>query len=543
MRKAVLTVLLGALVSPLYGGFLLYENFEGDFPPSGWDTTYATYYVRWLQRTYSFSPGVQFGSHYAGVKVSSTYSSDTGNAVLTTPLIDLSAVAGPETLSFYYRFSADTSMGPNDTIYVELGPGGSFTSPVVLHTITANYPQPTTMTEVKIGLDAYDGTSVAIRFRYRNNDDGGVPGYNKYFWLDRVTVFNPSTNYQPEVFYLWVTPTNPDSNEAANVYFLALDSDGSISTFKLFYWYNGGSPTSVVGSPDTGSVYTASIPAPNFYSKTKFYAVAYDDSGDSAVSPVGFVVQGFKSIADARALLDGDTVQVKGVLTANTFNRPDYIQDTTAGIAVYDYRFHDGFSMPSDLGYEVAVSGLLHTYNNLREIVGVKAFDTLGYVGVPTPAVITIPDVGESYEGMLVRIDNVQFTDTTGTFSGNANYTITDGFNTLTVRIDADTDIPGMEVPNGTISIVGIVGQYQSTYQLLPRSRSDFITVSLSERGLTGEVPGFRVLRGAVDLSAEGEIYTVSGRLVFKGKGRVYLPTGIYFVHQKGRTHRITVKR
>jgi len=535
--------ILGVLISsPLYGGFLLYENFEGGVPPAGWDTTYVSRYVSWYQRTYSYPPGVEFGSYYAGIKVSSTYTSDTGDATLTTPLIDLGAVAGPETLSFYYRFSTDTSMGPLDTIYVELGPGGDFTSPVVLYTIAANYPQPITMTEVKIGLDAYDGTSVAIRFRYRNNDDGGVAGFNRYLWLDRVIVYNPSTNNPPEIFFLSHTPSNPDSNVYVGVYYAAFDSDGTISDVVVYYWYNSGSPSSVPAFVDTGSVYVAQIPPPDEYSKTKFYAVAYDDSGDSAVYPVRFFVHGFKTIAEARALADGDTVQVKGVLTANTFGKPEYIQDSTAGIAIYDYNFHDAFSMPSDLGYEVAVAGLLYDYNNLREIVSVSALDTLGYIGVPTPEVLTIADVGEPYEGMLVRIDNVQFTDTTGTFAGSTNYTITDGLDNLTVRIDADTDIPGMEVPNGVISIIGIVGQYNTTYQLLPRSRADFLLTGVAERPTTENRTPFRVSGDRVVLTESGRIYTVSGRLVFSGSGEVSLPTGLYVVKVGGKVWTVLVR-
>ncbi|MEO0148665.1 MAG: DUF5689 domain-containing protein, partial [candidate division WOR-3 bacterium] len=92
-------------------------------------------------------------------------------------------------------------------------------------------------------------------------------------------------------------------------------------------------------------------------------------------------------------------------------------------------------------------------------------------------------DIGETYEGMLVRIDNVQFT-TSGTFTGNTNYQVTDGIDNLVVRIDADTDIPGMAIPTGSVSIIGIVGQYGTTYQLLPRSRADIITFTRYRKGI-----------------------------------------------------------
>jgi len=39
-----------------------------------------------------------------------------------------------------------------------------------------------------------------------------------------------------------------------------------------------------------------------------------------------------------------------------------------------------------------------------------------------------------------------------------------------------------------------------------------------------------------------GEVYSVSGRLVFRGDGRVSLPAGVYFVKVKGRVFRVVVR-
>jgi hypothetical protein len=250
-----------------------------------------------------------------------------------------------------------------------------------------------------------------------------------------------------------------------------------------------------------------------------------DNVGDTSATVVRYVIQGFKTIAQARALSDSDTVQVKGVITANTFNRPEYIQDATAGIAVYDINFHNAYLGDTSLGKLVAVAGMLTTYYGLREIINVSGYTTLGFVGVPDPIVLMISDIGEPYEGMLIRVNNVQFT-TSGAFAGNTNYIVTDGIDNLTVRIDADTDIPGMTIPTGPVSIIGILGQYGTTYQLLPRSRADIIPLSVAEN----PVSSFEVKGRTLILNGKAKVYSVDGRLIFEGEGKISLGKGVYMV-------------
>ncbi|MDA3929856.1 MAG: PKD domain-containing protein, partial [Prolixibacteraceae bacterium] len=110
---------------------------------------------------------------------------------------------------------------------------------------------------------------------------------------------------------------------------------------------------------------------------------------------------------------------------------------------------------------------------------------------VPSPETVTIPEILnqdwdglELLEGKLIKIDHVTVVES-GTFSGNASYQITDGTNTLTLRVDGDTDIPGTEIPNSEFSIVGCLSQYDSSepystgYQLMPRNDEDIIITSV----------------------------------------------------------------
>jgi hypothetical protein len=517
---------LALLSFPLYGAYLLNESFEGTFPPTGWDTTRTS--VFWGRQTYTTSPGPEFGNAYARVRVGDTASSGVGEISLITPMINLGSYPGPETLSFYYRFSlASGNFGPNDTLYVDILPNGDPSLAQPVWHVRSGFGETNVMTQVKIGLNSFDGTNIKIRFRFKNRP-GGSSSVNTYFWLDLVRVYNASSNFPPSVSILSYSPLNPDSNEVVSVYIYARDPDGSISSVNLRYRYNSGSWQTVSASLVSGDTFLAVIPAPNFYSKTKFYAVATDNVGDTNATSVRYVIQGFKTIAQARALSDSDTVQVKGVITANTFNRPEYIQDATAGIAVFDINFHNAYLGDTSLGKLVAVAGILYTYFGLREIINVSGYTTLGFVGVPDPIVLMIPDVGEPYEGMLIRVNNVQFT-TSGTFAGNTNYTVTDGIDNLTVRIDADTDIPGMTIPTGPVSIIGILGQYGTTYQLLPRSRTDIIPLSVAENP-ENPVSSFEVKGRTLILNGKAKVYSVDGRLIFEGEGKINLRKGVYMV-------------
>ena len=193
----------------------------------------------------------------------------------------------------------------------------------------------------------------------------------------------------------------------------------------------------------------------------------YQHSEPASIAPTSQVAT--TSIADARNQSIGSSVNVAGRVTAsNQFGSPAYIQDATAGIAVYDYTFADSVS----IGDSVQVSGTLDSYNNLLEIKNATfkvistARDTV------KPKVITISQIGESYQGRLITIKNVTI-EHSGAFSGDVNYNITDATGTAQMRIDKDTDLPGSIAPTGKTNVTGILGQYKTDYQLLPRDTTD----------------------------------------------------------------------
>ncbi len=184
-----------------------------------------------------------------------------------------------------------------------------------------------------------------------------------------------------------------------------------------------------------------------------------------------------------------EIVSVSGVVTAsNQFGStgPAFIQDEIAGISLFG-SYIDNLQ----IGDSITIGGTVTQYNGLTEIIN------LDYSNIQihrqeldiTPKVITISEMLsqewngiERYEGLLIQIENVHFVET-GTFVGNTNYHITDGTDSLIVRLDPDvTDITGQEIPSGDIAVSGISGQfksgqpYNSGYQIMPRSWDDIHT-------------------------------------------------------------------
>ncbi|MGB9856355.1 MAG: Ig-like domain-containing protein, partial [Caldisericum exile] len=177
------------------------------------------------------------------------------------------------------------------------------------------------------------------------------------------------------------------------------------------------------------------------------------------------------TIAEARAKPGGSTVYVRGNVTVvpNTFNRGFAIQDSTGGIYVYPSSAPSGIS----LGDIVEVKGTLYNYNNLLEISPVTYINRIDSGVCPDPITLTLDQIGENYEGWLVK--------TTGTVkskSGTTSITIiiTDGTNDRQVYVYSQTGINTSNILVGdSITVTGFLGQYGANYQIQPRYQSDIV--------------------------------------------------------------------
>jgi len=183
------------------------------------------------------------------------------------------------------------------------------------------------------------------------------------------------------------------------------------------------------------------------------------------------------SVATARTQPEGATVTVRGVVTngAEFGGALRFIQDPTAGIGLYNNNLPALTALQR--GDSVEVTGAIDIFFNLTEIAVTSVTVISSNNPLPAPKLVNFTQgYAEAYEGQLVRFNNITFI-TPGTFAGQTNYNISDGGNTGQARINGSSNIVGTPIPSSSLDIVGIMGQYNTTYQLLPRLLEDLIPV------------------------------------------------------------------
>lgn len=203
------------------------------------------------------------------------------------------------------------------------------------------------------------------------------------------------------------------------------------------------------------------------------------------------VSQDVISIADARKQAFGSVVRkVAGRVTAaNVYRNTAYIEDGTAGVAVFNAGFNAGARIGDSVVIEnatliefQATTGAPGT--GLTELAGTDFRFTVVPVErtEPRPKTTTIPLVGENEEGMLIRLRRVTFL-AKGSFQGETNYDIEDSQgNLFQVRIDGATNIArnSLAIPTEPVDVIGCVSQFRGAYQMLPRFATD-IGLSVEE--------------------------------------------------------------
>src|SRR5690554_36313 len=203
-----------------------------------------------------------------------------------------------------------------------------------------------------------------------------------------------------------------------------------------------------------------------------------------------------QTISDARTNAVGTTVTITGVSShaGELGNRIRYIQDETGGLPVYGTTQQiNGVNR----GDSVTVTGVLKDFSGLLEIDPITSITNHG-PGTEIPAWnLTIANLGETYEGRLVRIDNVIFDDAGSTFENNQNFKFSDGSSSSEIRINPATGLGGTTIPSGTMTIVGLLSEFNGTYQLLPRDADDIFPYIAPEKKLEVTVNGTTVLDGA----------------------------------------------
>jgi endonuclease/exonuclease/phosphatase family metal-dependent hydrolase len=186
-------------------------------------------------------------------------------------------------------------------------------------------------------------------------------------------------------------------------------------------------------------------------------------------------------ISAARELPFGTIVTIAGwVSTADEFGGPIFMQDSTAGIAV----FHNPIHSAVQRGDSVVVTGPLSEFNPisgtpgtfLRQITGSSVQFSVHPEGFQfvEPRIITFQQMNSGCcEGELVLVEDVEFSNV-GVFPSNTtNYTVSQYGETALVRIDTRSNFTGSIIPVGPTNVVGVVDRFNSIYQLKPRDISD----------------------------------------------------------------------
>lgn len=179
------------------------------------------------------------------------------------------------------------------------------------------------------------------------------------------------------------------------------------------------------------------------------------------------------SILAARNAAVSELVTISGVLTvSDQFSGSAYLQDSTAGIAIFDQLVHGDGAFT--IGDSITVTGTRSVFNDQVQISSVSSAENNGLPNVPiTPLTITLSEL-VNHPAELVRILDPAFPAPGDILFGNSNYILNDVSGPGELRIDNDVAaIVGLGQPESCIEIIGVVGRFFEIYQLLPRLQAD----------------------------------------------------------------------
>ena len=161
----------------------------------------------------------------------------------------------------------------------------------------------------------------------------------------------------------------------------------------------------------------------------------------------------------------GQTIKTRGVVTAVS-TQGFWLQNGKGawnGIYVYNNTINP------TLGDSILISATVSEYNNLTELTIVSKLDEFSNTTLPEPEIINIANVGESYEGVLCKLVDVQCTAVPGPGTYGM-WQITQNGNNLKVDDDIYAFTPTM---NTHYDITGIIHYSFGEWKILPRSDND----------------------------------------------------------------------
>lgn len=212
-------------------------------------------------------------------------------------------------------------------------------------------------------------------------------------------------------------------------------------------------------------------------------------------------------ILDARTNYSvNDEVTVEGVVTNGAdLGSVRYIQDASAGIAIYPGFDWSSQPFTPEVGDLISVTGILTEYNGLLEVGSTINSMTLVSTGnaLPEAQIVTPSQIGESYEGELITVQAASFSSGGQVIEGNSTYTYNSSGEQGIIYVKSTNSLVGTTLNGCEMNLTGICSQYSFTgvgdYQLLPRGAEDM--VSTSAICLAAEVVQTNLTTTSFDLS------------------------------------------
>jgi hypothetical protein len=326
------------------------------------------------------------------------------------------------------------------------------------------------------GLSIPSGQSFFIRwsdFDVPNSDDGLA--VDDFSITPIGVTIEPSITFSPASLSFGDVNAGSQKTLSYEVVASNIGSDITVNSGDPLYELSTDNSTfgSTITLPSTGgNVFVRFSPSVNGSVNTTVNHIAGSYSKSLNLSGFGFVqAENIISIHAARQKPAGTKVTVAGRITvANEHGNPAFMQDETGGIPVFDA----ALATSVQIGDSVIVTGPIGLFNDQKQISGSGIFFTEVSTDprILAPKEITVSEMAAN-EGLLVKILGVELVNKSFVFYPQSTERIFDGTGQADLRIDGDTDIPGLAKPQATFDVIGVVGRFRTNAQLLPRFHPD----------------------------------------------------------------------
>lgn len=182
------------------------------------------------------------------------------------------------------------------------------------------------------------------------------------------------------------------------------------------------------------------------------------------------------TIAEARALGEGSTVTVEGIVT-RARGRLTRIQDETAAIAVFDGS--EDFASSVNQGDLVRVTAERDDFRGQVQLTNIDdALVLSSGSDLPEPVELTVSEVnaeGIDFESQLVRITGLTVDTDDTIFDADESYDVVDDTATGEMRVQrsSDSGLVGQPVPQEAFTYEGVLGSFDGNPQLTPVLATD----------------------------------------------------------------------